>query len=693
MGWFDFLKRDRSSPGRERGWFAQGEQQHQMYRLAVGAPGDPYSTHAVVYRCVSTIARTLSGVPLQLFTGEDDDKEPVSDGPWYRLFLSPNPQMTRRQLWEATISYLQLQGECLWVLEGAGEQIGEHEVPLELWPIPGSCAEAQLDTTRRVLLGWKVSVGTQALMLPTHAVIQFKLFNPANPWRGLSPMAAAMAGFRQDSKASAFNEAFYDNGADPGGVLTSEQPIAPQKRAELKKAWEDRHRGASKAYRVAVLGNGLDYKQLQYNHRDMQFLEQRRWNREEIAMVYGVPKWFLGVSDDLNYATAQSAERILWTSTLIPLARIIEDQLEAQLFRTRSAASGQVQWAEFDTGKVEALRDDLQLKVQAAEGLRRLGYPLNAINERLDLGMEAQPGGDVGLLPLGLVPANQLGLDEDEPPAPAAPAPAGGLDDQDDPADQDEDRQRAASPERVRRVQTWEQVERAAFTPIETRFYKRLRGYLRGRRAEVLEALKQLNRAEGDSRIEEFLARAKERWDAMLLKQLDPLYRHAVEAGAATLGQQIGGLKHFDVQSPEVLQFLAQKSLKVKGVNDTILKHLRRTLLEGLGEGETISELQERVRFAFNTSSSRARRIARTESAQTINGARSLAMAKEGIRRVEWIASNDSEVRPSHRLLDGQIRELGESFLPGMTLRHPGDLEAPAQEVVHCRCTLGPVLD
>ena len=63
----------------------------------------------------------------------------------------------------------------------------------------------------------------------------------------------------------------------------------------------------------------MRYKQLTATHRDMQFLEHRRWNREELSMVFGVPKWLLGVSADLNYATARSAERILWTGALAGL--------------------------------------------------------------------------------------------------------------------------------------------------------------------------------------------------------------------------------------------------------------------------------------------------------------------------------------------------------------------------------------
>lgn len=694
MGLLDFFRRDNRSE--ERGWFNQGQSLHEALRLRVGAVGEPYSTHSVVYRCVSVIARSLSAAPFSLYAGDEGHQELVTEGPWYRLFLRPNPYLTADTLWETTISHMQLGGSCYWVLEGASDDgIGEDEVPLEIWPLPGSCVEPVLDNAQRELLGYKVTVGSGTLDLPVYSVVAFRHFNPSDPWRGLSPMSAAMAGFRQDSKASSYNEAFYDNGADPGGILSSEQNISPDQRTDLRRAWEDRHRGVDKSYRVAVLGNGLKYDQLQVNHRDMQFLEQRRWNREEIAMVFGVPKFFLGVTDDLNYATAKSAERVLWTSTLIPLGRMIADQLEAQLFQHREAVAHDVIWGEFDTSRIEALREDLSVKLTSAEALRRLGYPLNEINERLDLGMEAQEGGDVGLLPMGLAPADEvaegLELDDDlgsifgpiEAPQPTE-TPEG-----------------AAAPGRARgrsrRLQLWETIARSAMDPAEKRFRRRLNGYLRGRRAEVLSFLNgnaRGTRTPTSSGVEAFLVEAEERWNEMLRKQLDPIYRHAIDSGAGSIGSQIGGLQHFDMESPEVLRFLAEKEIRVEKVNETILNNIRHQLLRGMAEGETVTELQDRVRHTFNVTRSRARTIARTEAAQTVNGARQLAMEAEGIERIEWITSGDAHVRPEHVLLDGEIRNLGDTFAPGVTLRHPGDMACQdASQIVNCRCTSGPVLD
>ena len=685
MGLLDFFRSRKQEPDHQRGWFTNGTSLHEALRLRTGAGGDPFSTHAVVYRCVSVIARSLSSIPFALYTGDLDDRKLIPDGPWYRLFLRPNLHMSGEQLWEATATYLQLGGACYWILQGAGEEISEDEVPLQLWPVPQSCVTPELDPQQRELIGYRINVGAETLQLPPHAVVAIRYFNPNDPWRGLSPLSAAMAGFRQDAKASSLNESYFDNGADPGGILSSSQSITKDQRKELRQAWEDRHRGADKSHRVAVLGSGLDYKQLSISHRDMQFLEQRRWNREEIAMCFGVPKFFLGVTDDLNYATSKSAERILWSNTLLPTARMIGVQLEAQLFSRRTAVAHDVEWGEFDTSQVEALREDLETKLAAAEAFRRLGYPLNEINTRLDLGMEEQEGGDVGLLPLGLAPADEVadGMDFDDDLG-SVFGPIG-----DEPVD----------PVRARasdtRLRAWKRIVRSAMDPLERKFRRRLNGYLQGRRVELLRFLGDRERSRAlNDKLEQFLVAAESRWNDLLEKALGSTYREGVVLGAESLLPEIGKFEFFDTQNPEVLRFLADKQIRVKRVNDTIIKTLRQQLLEGISKTETTTELQDRVRKAFNTTRSRARTIARTEAAQTVNGARQLVMEAEGIERIEWISSGDQYVRPEHQALDGQIRTLGQSFSDAVTLRHPGDLRcSDPSQVINCRCSVGPVLD
>lgn len=59
---------------------------------------------------------------------------------------------------------------------------------------------------------------------------------------------------------------------------------------------------------------------------------------------------------------------------------------------------------------------------------------------------------------------------------------------------------------------------------------------------------------------------------------------------------------------------------------------------------------------------------------------------------MEWVSMQDEAVRHTHDEADGQRQPIGEKFTVGEALmRFPGDLTAPIEEWINCRCTLKPV--
>ena len=60
---------------------------------------------------------------------------------------------------------------------------------------------------------------------------------------------------------------------------------------------------------------------------------------------------------------------------------------------------------------------------------------------------------------------------------------------------------------------------------------------------------------------------------------------------------------------------------------------------------------------------------------------------------MEWVTMHDNDVRPHHKVAEGQQRPPGEPFqVGGAKMRYPGDPTAPIELWINCRCTLAPVL-
>ena len=143
-----------------------------------------------------------------------------------------------------------------------------------------------MDAKTGLISGWVYGKGVKKIPLQPHEVVFFRYFNPYHDYRGLAPLQAAKSGVEQDWWAGKYNAAFFKNSAQPGGVLETSGNLSDEEYQRVKAQWQDRHQGASKAHAIALLEGGLSYKQTGLSQKDMEFLEQRKWNREEIMAAF-----------------------------------------------------------------------------------------------------------------------------------------------------------------------------------------------------------------------------------------------------------------------------------------------------------------------------------------------------------------------------------------------------------------------
>ncbi len=126
-------------------------------------------------------------------------------------------------------------------------------------------------------------------------------------------------------------------------------------------------------------------------------------------------------------------------------------------------------------------------------------------------------------------------------------------------------------------------------------------------------------------------------------------------------------------------------------------RSIRAELSRGIANGSTWLEIASHIANGMNSpfhkAMNNAMRIARTEGHRIQNEAQwdTLNKAKEKGADVvkQWISKLDNRTRESHRILDGQIRELEEYFeVNGHKALRPGAFGV-ASEDIHCRCAMG----
>lgn len=117
--------------------------------------------------------------------------------------------------------------------------------------------------------------------------------------------------------------AFFQNGAQPGGVLTAPGEIQQATAERLKRHWENEYSGKN-AGKVAVLGDGLKYEAMRAKSTDSQLIEQLKWSAEVVCSVYHVPPYKAGVGSMPTNNNVQSLNIEYYTQCLQVLIESIE---------------------------------------------------------------------------------------------------------------------------------------------------------------------------------------------------------------------------------------------------------------------------------------------------------------------------------------------------------------------------------
>lgn len=132
---------------------------------------------------------------------------------------------------------------------------------------------------------------------------------------------------------------------------------------------------------------------------------------------------------------------------------------------------------------------------------------------------------------------------------------------------------------------------------------------------------------------------------------------------------------------------------KVTGIDDTtrnIVKNLLANILgQNLSRREQAKLFEESLNDpAFNRARSLV--IARTEATTAANFGINMGAESSDYEVVKfWINTRDSRARPSHLAMSKDRIALNQPFMVGGTpMMYPGEVGAPAAEVVNCRCVM-----
>lgn len=625
---------------------------------------EPFKQLPIIRAAITAKASNVAQVPFRIrLIGAE---EPLEKGPIIDLFNNVNPHMSKYDLWEAVVINEEGWGDAPVFLDPDDER--GPDIPAYLWPELSSSVSAKF--YRDQFVGWELTRGGRRIFFLPDRVIMVKNYNPWSKLRGLSKLSALILTTESDFSAIKYNQVIFENDVTTGMVFStpSDSVLDDADFERVQQELIEKRRGYKNTMRALILQGGMTAQDMRPTNRDMQFVDLRKFNREDVAMVFKVPKSELELYEDVNYATSMSQDRGFWKKTLIPLMNKIADKFNTDFLYPRGYEGY------FDVRAVDVLNAEVLEKAQAALTFVDMGWPLNMVNQRLNLGFPDVAWGDEPMTPLMPMlfekPDTTKSIDE------------GSV-----------DLETATAEWRKKR---WLQIVQI-IAPVTSACARDVGNYFFRVEQRMIQRL--VKRVDGVSRVKTVL-----KADPPVFDWIDDMFDTEelknIIAQFVTRGANIGiGSIKTNVRMPvdPMVRAIAAARVgsKITDINRNAATYMRlklaRIVDDSISQGWTEQQLADAIvsglKDGMHNIRRRAKTIARTEVHGAFSHGRHDAIMQTKPKRRRWLATHDDKVREAHEDLDGVAVGPDEPWeTPLGKIMYPHDPDADAGNVINCRC-------
>jgi HK97 family phage portal protein len=355
-----------------------------------------YKRSATVYSCVNMIAKSAASVQWKTYKRSAKGVwEEVPDHPLTLLIEKPNPFMSQKDFIERMTHSLYLGGNSVF-----SKVRGTNNAVVEMWYLPQDMIKPVPDQRKFISHYVFKNEAGKEIKIPTKDILHNQFLNPSDLYWGISPVKAAAEIIDTDNEAIRWNRYSMQQRAISDGAFILDQPLNRDQWKEAREQITEQHTGAENGRAFWVLGAGAKWQPMSMSPAEMDFIESRKMNKEEICSIFGVPPVMIGIYENATLANIETGRKIFWLDTILPYLSDVRNCLNATL----ASEYGEDIKLDFDTSTIDAIQENVGEKINNAKTLFAMGIPFNQINQKLDLGFDEIDGGEVGFLPSNLIP-------------------------------------------------------------------------------------------------------------------------------------------------------------------------------------------------------------------------------------------------------------------------------------------------
>ena len=347
---------------------------------------------SAVYSCVGILAESVAMLPLKLYRyrGSHGREEARDHWLWNLLSVAPNEWMTPFEFRENLIQQLALRGNayCYKVMDNSNKKI------YKLLPIhPDSVTVRQRDSWE---LEYTIHFPDGSEKVVDKKYIFHLRYRTLNGYEGISPIAYHRDTIGLATAAMKLGSRQMKNNANPSGVLSIPGALSLEQIMKIRDSWNQTY-GAGGQGGTAVLDQGAKFEKIALTNEDLQYLQTRQFQVEDIARIYRVPLHMIQNNQkDTTWGSGIEAMSINFVVyTLMPWLRRFETTIARDLIPKDEPDL----YAEFVVNGL--LRGDSQTRYKNYQIGIMNGF-LSPNEVRAFENMNPREGGDIYLTPLNM---------------------------------------------------------------------------------------------------------------------------------------------------------------------------------------------------------------------------------------------------------------------------------------------------
>jgi HK97 family phage portal protein len=362
-----------------------------------------YAAVSWSFWCANLRASSLASVPFGIYPLElpKDEEDEGNQIEW------PYPLETL--LWD-TEAWMTLVGAAYWLKKAKRNQLqGLRILNANTMKVKSYDEDGPVTFEQRI--------GAERRIFPAEQIVYFRTFNPKDDInRGVSGGHVGQVAGELVYNANRWASKFFENGALPAVILTTEGNVPKSEKERIQNVWEKMLQGVRNAFKTVVLEQGLIPTVIGTPISDLAMPDLEETKRHQILAAHNIPP---GLGDvKTNRAERDALQWEFWTFSVVPYMRTrIVPVLNEQLFEPLGLRIA------FHYNEVEAIqRAEIEKGEQSAfvvSGVVIPGYEAGLVGQK-----EAR-----GVIDTVLQMVNMPGLEEEIPDdlyEPPEPVPFGG---------------------------------------------------------------------------------------------------------------------------------------------------------------------------------------------------------------------------------------------------------------------------